>query len=354
MLGDIWLENESLGHRRFLNQSHGARGLRHFQARLQFRPCRQIVTLSFPPRMPASVMASGPAPGVNRIASPEIFWVGLELSPLVIRAGVYDSTLRCQGKIKLSAKLERGPGAVIGRITRCVQYAADECDLDMEHIRGIGLAIPGEVEKSSGRIISSTALGWSDVSIVEELEAALRAPVTAANNHQLAALGILALEVPEPPRTFAALFPGPCIGGALIASEDGMEFSPTPSRANAENIFHVMPGEEFRHYRGKDFKRALRKGDKAVEEYIRAVALRTGEIARRLIDTHHPEVLAIGGGAMEEMRDELMGLIQRTAEAEGGRSPVRWLASQLGDHAPLAGGAALAARSFGVAQLATR
>lgn len=332
----------------------GVRGSCPFKARLQFRSCRQIVTLSFPQRVPALDMPFGPNPGVNRTASPEIFWVGLELSPLVIRAGVYDSALRCQGKIKLSAKLERGPGAVIGRIARCIQYAADECDLDMEHIRGVGLAIPGEVEKASGRIISSTTLGWSDVSIVEELETALRAPVTAANNHQLAALGILALEVPDPPRVFAALFPGPCIGGTLIASESGMEFSPTPSRANAENVFHVMPGQEFRHYRGKDFKRALRKGDKAVEEYIRAVAMRTGEIARRLIDTHHPEVLAIGGGAMEEMRDELMGLIQRTAEAEGGRSPVRWLASQLGDQATLAGGATLASRSFGVAQLATR
>ena len=299
-------------------------------------------------------MPSGPANGVNCSASPEVFWVGLELGPLVIRAGVYDSALRCQGKIKLTAKLERGPEAVIGRIARCIQYAADECDLDMENIRGIGLAIPGEVEQSSGRIISSTALAWADVSIGPQLESALRVPVTAGNYYQLATLGILALEVPEPPRTFAALFPGPRIGGALIVSGDAPEFSPAPARANAENVFHVMPEEEFRQYRGKDFKRALRKGNQAVEQYIRAVAVRTGEIARHLLVTHHPEVMAIGGGAMEEMRDELMGLIQRTAEAEGGSPPVRWLASQLGDYAPLAGGAALAARSFGVAQLATR
>ena len=299
-------------------------------------------------------MPSEPEISLSSQAPPGVFWVGLELGPQLIRAGVYDSALRCQGKIKMSTKLERGPEAVVARMTRCIQYAADECDLDLEQIRGIGLAIPGEVEKSSGRIVSSAILEWSDVSVVEQLEASLRVSVTAANYYQLAALGILALEVPEPPRTFAALFPGPRIGGALITSEDGMEFSPTPSRADTENLFHVMPEEEFRHYRGKDFKRALRKGNKAVEEYIRAVAMRTGEIARRLIDTHHPEILAIGGGAMEEMRDELMGLIQRTAEPEGGRSSVRWVASQLGDHAPLAGGAAMAARSFGVAQLATR
>ena len=317
-------------------------------------PRHQIVTLPLPIAVPVSGMPSEPKFSLSSQALPGVFWVGLDLAPQVIRAGVYDSSWRCQGKIKLSTKLERGPEAVIGRIARCIQYAADECDLDMEQIRGIGLAIPGEVEKSSGKIITSAVLEWSDVSIGEELEASLRVPVTAANYYQLAALGILASEVPQPPRTFAALFPGPRIGGALITSEDGMEFSPTPSRADSENLFHVMPEEEFRNYRGKDFKRALRKGNKTVEEYIRAVAMRTGEIARRLIDTHHPEVLAIGGGAMEEMRDELMGLIQRTAEAEGGRSTVRWLASQLGDQAPLAGGAALAARTFGVAQLANR
>ena len=304
--------------------------------------------------MPISAMPSNPEASLSSQALPGVFWLGLHLGRETLRAGVYDSALRCQGKIKMSAKLERGPEAVMGRIARCIQYASDECDLDLKQVRGIGLAIPGEVEKSSGRIISSVDLEWSDVSIVEKLEASLRVPVTAGNYYQLAALGILATEVPEPPRTFAALFPGPRIGGALITSGDGLEFSPTPGCASVDQVFHVMPEEEFRHYRAKDFKRALRKENKTVEAYIRAVAVKTGEIARRLIETHHPDVLAIGGGAMEEMRDELMGLIQRTAETGSSTKPVRWLASQLGDHAPLAGGAALAARSFGMAQLAAR
>ena len=304
--------------------------------------------------MSVSAMPSNPEVSVRSQALAGVFWVGLDLGPQVIRAGVYDSALRCQGKIKLSAKLERGPEAVIERMARCIRYAADECDLDLEQIRGIGLAIPGLVERASGKVVSAAALEWSDVSITGQLESTLPVPVTAANYYHLAALGILATEVPEPPRTFAALFPGPSIGGALITSGDEPEFSPAPSHADAENVFHVMPGEEFRHYRGKDFKRALRKGNHAVEQYIRAVALRTGEIARHLIDTQTPEVIAIGGGAMSEMRDELMGLIQYTAEAGGVRSPVRWLASQLGDYAPLAGGAALAARSFGVPHPASR
>lgn len=322
--------------------------------KLSKEKCHQIVTLPFPVTVSFSAMPLEANNGANRATSAHEFWVGVELGPLVMRAAIYDSELRYQGKIKLSTKLERGPDAVISRIARCVQYVADECDLEPEDIRGIGVGIPGEVEKSSGRIISSSCLEWADVSVGAQLESALGAPVATSNCFQLGALGILSLEMPEPPRTFAALFPGPRIGGALIVSGDALEFSTPPGHADAENVFHVMPGEEFRHYRGKDFKRALRKGNKIVEEYIRAVAVRTGEMARSLIETQHPEVIAIGGGAMDEMREELMGLIQSTAEAQGSQSPVRWLASQIGDYAPLAGGAALAARTFGAAQLVAR
>jgi len=56
-------------------------------------------------------------------------FVGVELGPAIIRAGVFSESLKLIGKTKFSTKLERGPMSVIERVAKCIHYAADECDL---------------------------------------------------------------------------------------------------------------------------------------------------------------------------------------------------------------------------------
>ncbi len=294
-------------------------------------------------------VTSSPTPAGNPLAPN---WVGVEIGPGVIRAGVYDGEDRFLGKIKLSAKRERGPAALIARVARCIQYAADECDLGMEAIHAVGIGVPGRVDTDTGRVVVAPGLLWEDISLRSELEKILRLPVFAANIYNLATLGIHRRELGGRPRTFAALFPGSRIGGGLM--ENGSWLDPAllhpgdePPTPGQENILAVMPGDQFQEFRGKDFKKALRKGNKAVEQYVRAMAARTGEVAAGIMDRFHPETIAIGGGVMEEMREDLMEIIECAAfkrAAPGAGARTQFVASTLGDYAPLAGGAAWAAQ----------
>ena len=288
-------------------------------------------------------VANTPLP---RPAQPRKFWMGVELGPLVIRAAIYDSSLRYLGKIKLSTKLERGPEAVMARVARCIRYTADECDLEPGQIQGVGVGVPGHVDPDTGQVIRASTLDWSRMPLGAVLQDAIELPVAVENNFQLGGLGILSTEIPLPITRFAALFPGPRIGGAILQREPGPKSPVENEFAARENVFHVMPQEDYRHFRGKDFKRALRKGNQQVEEFVRQMAARTGEIARDLLEKHGVEMIAIGGGVIEEMRAEILEIIQRTAGAPAGGKTVEWFASQMGDYATLAGGAALATRRF--------
>src|ERR1051325_8263206 len=103
-------------------------------------------------------------------ASPkQEFLVGVDLGGTKILAGVFNSQLKCLGKVKTSTKADRGPEAVIERIARCVEDAIDECDLKPEQVRGIGIGAPGAVDPSGPKGIFAPNLpGWTDIPLKKD------------------------------------------------------------------------------------------------------------------------------------------------------------------------------------------
>ena len=208
------------------------------------------------------------------------YLVGVEIGPIVIRAGVFTADFHPVGKTKVSTKKERGPAEVIQRIARCVEYALDECDLALEDVRALGVGVPGQAAAATGTALSAESLGWRDVPLRGALEKLLRVPVFVENHFRLSALGPYAREIHANPRRFAALFLGPEIGGALMDDGELAEL-PAPHSAGQihqdagpgpDGVFAVMPHEEFRHARIRDLRKAVRKGNPAVVEFARALA----------------------------------------------------------------------------------
>ena len=77
------------------------------------------------------------------------YLIGVDFGGTKILSGVFDSSLNCLGRTKVSTKADRGQKEVIERIARCVQDAVDECDLSMKQVRGVGLGAPGAVNPHS-------------------------------------------------------------------------------------------------------------------------------------------------------------------------------------------------------------
>src|SRR5262245_16905217 len=116
------------------------------------------------------------------------YLVGVDLGGTKILSGIFNSQLKCLGKVKTSTKAQRGPDEVMDRVARSVHDAVDECDIDIKQIRAVGLGAPGAVDPQSGKVLFAPNLSWEDVPLKKELEKQLGVPVFVENDGNVCTL----------------------------------------------------------------------------------------------------------------------------------------------------------------------
>ncbi len=319
--------------------------------------------------------------------NPDLY-VGVDLGGTKILAGVFDPQLNLLATAKLSTKSLRGPEAVIARIARCVRDAVDECDRTLEQVRAVGVGAPGAVEPLTGRVRFAPNLpGWHDVPLQQSLQSELGVPVCVANDCNTATLGVFEKEFKARPKHLVGLFLGTGIGGGLIlngelyqghhltAGEIGhmvLEingprcgcgnrgcFEALASRtaifrkiqaavkAGQKTVLTELLGDDLKDMRSGDLRRAIRRGDRFVEKIIEEAAGYTGIAVANLINILSPELVVIGGGLIEQLGEEMLPVILRTAQEHvlpGTFKSVQVKLSKLGDEAGITGAAVLARR----------
>ena len=327
-----------------------------------------------------------PAKAASDTAKQEYF-VGVDMGGTKILSGVFNSSLKCLGRSKMSTKAERGPDAVVERIARCVQDAVDECDLSLKQIKAVGIGSPGSVDSETGKVMFAGNLGWKDVALKKMLETQLGVPVFIENDCNICTLGVHEVELSGKPRDMVGIFLGTGIGGGLIidgklhtgfnrmAGEVGhMVMEINGPRCTCGNrgcwetlssrtaLFRViqqavkngqktvltsMLGEELQDLRSGDLRKAIKQGDKFVAHVVEEAAFYTGVGVANLINLLSPEVVVLGGGLMDALENEMMPIVVKIAREQsfpGADKGVRIIPSRLGDDAGITGGAVLARR----------
>ena len=313
--------------------------------------------------------------------------VGVDLGGTKILAGVFTQNLKCLGKTKTSTKATRGAEAVIQRIADCVIDAVDECDLEIDQVRGIGLGAPGAVDYDEGRVIFAPNLGWENVLLKKELEKKLGVPVFLENDTNICALGVYNVEFETKPKTMVGIFIGTGIGagiiidgklysgfnhtageiGHMILDVDGPKCGcgnrgcfeafagrqsiyrkiQTLVKDGEKTILTEMLGADLADMRSGDLRKALKKNDKLVEKVIEEAAEYIGLACANVINMLNPEVIVLGGGLIDALEDEMLAIIVETAHdsaLSGVDKGIQIIPSKLGDNAGIVGGAVLAKR----------
>ena len=316
------------------------------------------------------------------------FYIGVDLGGTKILAGVFDPQMTCLGRNKMSTKPERGATEVVDRIARCVRDAADECDLDIKQLRGVGVGAPGSIDVPAGKVIFAPNLQWQDVPLKKLLEKELGVPVSIENDGNVAMLGIYETELQAKPKHVIGIFVGTGIGGGIIldgklfpgsngtAGEIGHMvievggpkcncgnrgcFEALASRTAIFRKIHAavkggqktlltdMLGPELSDLRSGDLRKAIRKGDSFVEKVIEEAAEYIGIAVANFINIFNPNVIVLGGGVIDALGDEMMAIIVETAEdyaMSGTSKGVEIVASKKGDDAGIIGAAVLARRA---------
>jgi glucokinase len=209
------------------------------------------------------------------------------------------------------------------------------------------------------------------------------------NDCNIAMLGVYEAELASKPRYVVGIFLGTGIGGGIII--DGKLY--TGSSGTAGEVGHMVIevggpkcncgnrgcfealasrtaifrrlseavadgkktllteslGPDLKDLRSGDLRKAIKKGDKLVEQIIEEAAEYTGVAVANLINLMNPQVVVLGGGVIDALGEEMMAVVLETARdysLDATFKGVEIVASKKGDDAGITGGAVLARRQL--------
>lgn len=317
------------------------------------------------------------------------YYVGVDFGGTKILSGVFTGSLECVGTAKKKTKAYKGVEAVIERIGKSIIEALDECHLTIDDVKAIGIGAPGSINSDAGEVIFAPNLEWRNVPLKKSLEKLLNVPVFVDNDCNVSTFGVFDAELGGEPESMIGIFIGTGIGGGIIinkklysgfsktAGEIGHMvidvngpkcgcgnygcFEALASRKAIFNRIHdaIKEGQKtilldlldgnLEEMRSGDLRRAIKRGDEFVKSVVEQSAKYTGIAVANLINILNPEVVALGGGVIEALEEEMMPVILEVAQKNafpGSMTNTKIISSKLGDGAGIIGAAALAKSSF--------
>ncbi len=315
-------------------------------------------------------------------------YVGVDMGGTKVLAGVFDTQLRLIGTEKVSTKPERGVAAVLERVNRVVRDAVDECDLTMKQVKGVGIGAPGAVDPESGKVLFAPNLKWTDVPLKRDLEKLLEVPVFIENDCNVCALGVFERQLKGKFKHVVGIFIGTGIGAGIIldgklfggfnrtAGEIGHMvidasselkcgcgnqgcFEALASRSaifkrlkdevkkGEKTVLTEMLGDDLADMRSGDLRKAIRKDDKLVKQIVEDAAYYTGIAVANIINILNPDAVVLGGGVIDALEDEMMGVITEVAKDYAMPGTIRGIeiiAAHDADNVGIVGAAVLAKR----------
>ena len=314
----------------------------------------------------------------------EELYIGVDLGGTKILAGIFDSDHHCLASKKTKTNQEEGYDAVCGQIVETIRSAAELAGIDPAKVNGAGIGAPGSISSDESHVLFAPNLGWRDAPLKADLEAQLACPVWLGNDCNVAATGIHRLELEAKPNDMVSLFLGTGIGagiitngvfltgatraagevGHMVLDPDGPVcgcgtrgcfealasrtaiFNKVKSAVNdgAKTLLMDAGDDSVTRIRSGKLRRAIEAGDELAAAVLGETCLYTGVAIANLCNLLNPEVVALGGGLIEQLQADMLPKIRDTAleRIMPGARQVRIMATALGDDAGITGAAILA------------
>ncbi|WP_130472395.1 ROK family protein [Candidatus Magnetaquicoccus inordinatus] len=285
-------------------------------------------------------------------------YIGLDVGGTKILGGAFEKdTLISTHKVKTNTG---GDGQVIAQqIVEVIQTLADS-----KPIEGIGLGIPGNINRNTGIIEFSPNLPFNQFPMRDILKKSFDVPIDMGNDVNVGMLGEHWMGAAKNVQNAVGIFIGTGIGGALIlnnalyhgthhiAGEIGhmkLKLDGPACNCGEQGCFEALAskiaiqraleknGLSFNGMMKSSFlKEQLAKNNKVVKAQMKKVATYIGEAIGSLANVLDPEVFVLGGGVIEAIGPDLLKRIKPVAKSRALMPPTIKL-STLGDHALLYG-----------------
>lgn len=286
-------------------------------------------------------------------------YIGVDLGGTSMRATVVDRDGTFGTLEKRKTRPELGRKGVFERLVKTIEGAAEQADVSMKDISGIGVGVPGPVDTQRGVIRVAVNLGeeWVNVPLADQLKAALGVPAYIDNDVRVGAIGEFEHGAGRDVKDLVAVFVGTGIGGGIIlngelrggfrggAGEVGHTVldadngivgktgqpgtvEPLASRTGMERMVRekvaagqqsVVPGLMETLGAGRltssVIYEALRQQDAVMIEAVKVAQRALGLLASNIVNTLDPEMIVFGGGVTERLGEEFIRPIRETAYA---------------------------------------
>lgn len=270
----------------------------------------------------AAASPAGRPPVALRLVTGAMLAIGVEVSRARTRVAVAD----LQGKILRQKRItwHTSPAVFLARLRSAIEAEVMQCG--MERVIGVGVSLPGTIQRETGRVTAAEDIGWFDIEAGQELSRGSKLHFYLENNAKLAAIAERWYPRPAASELKDYVFvtsegglgTGVVIEGRILHGADGeaSEFGHTMLFADGRKCSCGNTGcwEEYasdralvRIYREKNpsgghsrslnatqVVRRARDGDKGAIEALEEIALNVSLGFVNLIYALNPEAIIVG------------------------------------------------------------
>ncbi len=310
------------------------------------------------------------------------YWIGVDLGGTKILAGLLDESFKIVARAKQPTNYEDGGPAVFGRIVAAVDAIMKDAGALPSDVRGMGLAVPGQIVPDTTIVRYAPNLNWRDFDLKPLFPGFWSWPVVIDNDVRMGTYGEWTLGAAKGSKYVFGIFPGTGVGGGLILDgqlyhgfnghageighiiidwKKGVELEAVAGRRNlmnrAKKVIDDSPKSVRKAWKGVDptaFKSShiaeyVERGDPVMNRLADEAAWAIGAAVGTVVNLLSPEVIVVGGGMTQALGapfpERIWEIAQRYALPRAAEN-VRCVMAALGDDAGIAGAAAYAKHRF--------
>ncbi|MFC1562941.1 ROK family protein [candidate division KSB1 bacterium] len=313
-----------------------------------------------------------------------MYYVGIDLGGTKILVGVFTKEGKIIKKKMIMTPREKPWEEIGNEIVKCIKDVVKSVSLDVSDIKGIGLAVPGTLDIKRETILLASNFGWKNIPFKEFIYSKINIPVKMENDVNVSTLGVSYFGEGKGVSSLIGIFIGTGIGaGIIINGELYIGYNGTAgefghmlididgykcgcgtrgcweAQASRTAIYRIIDehikkegkntevGRFFSEIENKGkaliegYKMGLDVVREAVDESSRFLGIGLGSI----MSMFNPEMIALGGGIIDDLGEFMMPVIRKTAveyAIYGSAEGVKIIHTKLGSDGGIIGAAALA------------
>ena len=247
--------------------------------------------------------------------------IGIDIGGTDTKIGLVDVHNKLLDSVCIPTKAERPADEVIRTVAETALSILDKNGIAMEQCVGVGIGVPGTVDRKKGIVRYSNNIRWEDVPLVKEMSTYLPIPVEIANDADCAELGETIAGAGKECSDVVMITLGTGVGGGVVLDGEiyegrgigGSELGHMVIVENGEPCTCGRRGclEAYASATAlkREAKRASKKelipseifalakqGDPAMKEVVEIYIRRLGLGIVNIVNIFRPQLVLLGGG----------------------------------------------------------